>query len=179
MITVPSEMHVPDNRVSLTSTLFEALVGNLIYDPTAYPGLPRLIASVHDRDSQGLGKVLASSYAAMAIEKNRAPNVAVECRDRPHYRDPLPVGASVLDRLQPYGLCDDWSELGPAPLVPIGTAVPTLVLSVEFDPVTRPSQSQCIAAQIGPTRAGSSFPASATMCGGSVLAGPNRRRFHR
>jgi len=150
IVTVPPEMHIPDNRVSVTSTLFEALVSRLIYYPSAYPSLPRLIATVHDRKSEGLGKVLASAYAAAAAEVNPSTNLAVECRDRPHYRDPLPAGASVLDRMQPYGLCDDWSEIGPAPLVPIGTAVPMLVLTGEFDPVTRPSQSQHVAALIGP-----------------------------
>jgi pimeloyl-ACP methyl ester carboxylesterase len=150
IVTVPPEMHLPDDRASLTSTLFEALVSRLVYYPTAYPSLPRLIATVHDGDSQGLGKVLASALAAAAAEVNYATNVAVECRDRPHYRDPLPPGSSVLDRLQHYGVCDSWSELGPAPLVPIGTAVPTLVLAGEFDPVARPSFSQHVAALIGP-----------------------------
>jgi pimeloyl-ACP methyl ester carboxylesterase len=151
-------MHVPDDRVSLTSTLFETGVSRLIYYPTAYPSLPRLIATVHDRDSQGLGKVLSSALAAMAAEVNRSTYLAVECRDRPHYRDPLPAGPSVLDRLQPYGLCDDWSEIGPAPLVPIRTAVPTLVLSGEFDPSTRPSLSQHVAALIGPNARWVEFP---------------------
>jgi pimeloyl-ACP methyl ester carboxylesterase len=158
IVTVPPKMHPPDDRVSLTSTLFEALVSRLIYYPTAYPSLPRLIATVHDRDSQGLGKVLASAFAAMAAEVNRSTYLAVECRDRPHYRDPLPAGASVLDRVQPYALCDDWSEIGPAPLVPIGTAVPTLVLSGEFDPVARPFQSQHVAALIGPNVRWVEFP---------------------
>ena len=158
IVTVPPELHLPDDRVSLTSTLFEVLVSRLIYYPTAYPSLPRLIATVHDRDSRGLGKVLASAYAAMAAEVNRSTNLAVECRDRPHYRDPLAAGSSVLDRLQPYGFCDDWSEIGPAPLVPIGTAVPTLVLAGEFDPVTRPSQSQHVAALIGPNARWVEFP---------------------
>jgi len=152
---VPPGMHRPDDRVRLTSTLFEALVGRLIYYPAAYPSLPRLIATVHDRDNQGIGKVLASALAAMAAEVNRSTYLAVECRDRPHYRDPLPAGASVLDRLQPYGLCDNWSEIGP---VPIGTAVPTLVLAGEFDPVTRPSLSQHVAALIGPNARWVEFP---------------------
>ncbi|MGA8401908.1 MAG: alpha/beta fold hydrolase, partial [Stellaceae bacterium] len=158
LVTVPPEMHRPDDRVSLTSTLFEALVSRLIYYPSAYPSLPRLIATVHDRDSQGLGKVLASAYAAMAAAVNPSTNLAVECRDRPHYRTSLPADASVLDRLQPYGLCDDWSEIGPVPLVPNGTAVPTLVLAGEFDPVTRPSLSRQVAALIGSKARWVEFP---------------------
>lgn len=157
IVPVSPEMHRPDNQVSLTSTLFEVLVGNLIYYPTNYSRLPWLIAAVHDRDSQGLGSVLASAYAAVEAEVNRATHVAVECRDRPHYRDPLPAGASVLDRAQLYGLCNDWSDIGPAPLLPL-SAVPTLVLAGEFDPVTRPSQSRHVAALIGPKARWVEFP---------------------
>ncbi|MBV9784004.1 MAG: alpha/beta fold hydrolase [Acidisphaera sp.] len=158
IVNVPTEMHRPNDRVRLTSTLFEALISRLIYYPSAYPSLPRLIATVHDRDNQGLGTVLASARAAVAAEVDPATNLAVECRDRPHYRHPLPAGASVLDRLQPYDRCDDWSEVGPAPLVPVGTAVPTLVLAGEFDPVTRPSLSQHVAALIGPNARWVEFP---------------------
>jgi pimeloyl-ACP methyl ester carboxylesterase len=158
IVTVPPKMHAPDDRVSLTSTLFETLIGGLIYYPSNYPSLPRLIAAVHDRDSRGLGKVLAYAYAALAAEVNRSTQTAVECRDRPHYRDLLPSGASVLDRLQLYGLCDDWSDIGPAPLVPIRTAVPTLVMAGEFDPCTRPSQSRHVAALIGPKARWIEFP---------------------
>ena len=114
---------------------------------------------MHNRDSQRLSKVLESAFAAMAAaEVTRSTNLAVECRDRPDYREPLAAGASVLDRLQPYGLWDDWSELGPAPLVPIGTAVPTLVLAGEFDPVTRPPESQNVATLINPHARWIEFP---------------------
>jgi pimeloyl-ACP methyl ester carboxylesterase len=158
MVPMPPAMHAPDDSVSLTATLFETLVGQLIYYPSNYPGLPHLIAAVHDRDSRGLGTVLAHAYVAIAAEVNRSTQTAVECRDRPHYRDPLPSGASVLDRLQLYGICDDWSKLGPAPLVPTGTTVPTLILSGEFDPCTRPSQSRKVAALIGPKARWVEFP---------------------
>jgi pimeloyl-ACP methyl ester carboxylesterase len=145
--------------VSVTSTLFAVLVSRLIYYPAAYPSLPSVIATMHNRDSQRLSKVLESAFAAMAAaEVTRSTNLAVECRDRPDYREPLAAGASVLDRLQPYGLCDDWSDLGPAPLVPVATAVPTVVLAGEFDPVTRPSESKHVAARIGPNTHWIEFP---------------------
>jgi pimeloyl-ACP methyl ester carboxylesterase len=114
--------------------------------------------TVHDGDSQSLGKVLASVIAAAAAEVNYATYLAVDCRDRPHYRDQLPAGANVLDRLLPYSLCDGWSDIGPAPLVPIGTAVPTLVLAGEFDPVARPALSQHVAASIGANARWIEFP---------------------
>jgi len=58
IVAMPPETHLPDDRVSLTSTLFETLVSRLIYYPTAYPSLPRLIATVHHRDSQGSERFL-------------------------------------------------------------------------------------------------------------------------
>ncbi len=158
VVAVPPQVHRPDDRLSLTSSLFEAVVSRLIYYPTAYPSLPRLITTVHDGDTQVFGKVLVSEIAAATAEVNYATHLAVECRDRPQYRDPLPAGANVIDRLQPYGLCDDWSKIGPAPLVPIGTTVPTLVLAGEFDPVTRPSLSQHVATLIGPNARWVEFP---------------------
>ena len=42
--------------------------------------------------------------------------------------------------------------------MPIGTAVPTLVLAGEFDPVTRPSLSRQVASLIGPHASWVEFP---------------------
>ena len=148
IVVVPPELHRSDDRVRLTAPLFEVLVGNLIYYPTYYEGVPRLIEAVHDRDSRDLGVVLASVYAT-AASLNRATQVAVECRDRPRYRTPLPSDPRVLDLMQLYDICNEWSELGPPPLVPSGTNVPTLVLAGEFDPNARPSFSRQLAGQIG------------------------------
>jgi pimeloyl-ACP methyl ester carboxylesterase len=148
IVAAPPEMHRPDGRLRLTAPLFKALVENLIYYPVFYERLPHLIVSVHDGDGQDLPAVLASAYAMLG-SLSHAAHVAVECRDRPHYRDPLPAGASVAERAQLNDICSFWSALGPAPLIPVGTAVPTLVLEGEFDPVARPSFSQHIAALIG------------------------------
>ena len=148
----------PGLRVSLTATLFEALVSRLIYYSPSYPGLPRLIAAVHDGDTEAPSRAFASALAALAAEAKRSTNLAVECRDRPHYRAGLPAAAAVIDRLQPYDVCNDWSDLGPSPVIPAGTAVPTLVLAGEFDPVTRPSQSQHVAEAIGSSAIWVEFP---------------------
>ena len=128
--------------------MFEVLVGNLIYYLQAYPGLPRLIKAVHDGNTSSLGAVFVSQLEA-ASTLNRATNAAVECRDRPHYRDVLPAAANVLDRTKLNDVCAGWSDLGPPPLVPIGTDVPTLVLAGQFDPVAGPSLSRHIAGLMG------------------------------
>ena len=51
--------------------------------------------------------------------------------------------------MQLYDICNEWSELGPPPLVPSGTNVPTLVLAGEFDPNARPGFSRQVAEHIG------------------------------
>jgi pimeloyl-ACP methyl ester carboxylesterase len=165
-VGVPPQLQQPDDQVRITAPLFEVLVSRLLYFPTAYPTLPRIIQSVHDGDARGLGGLVASEMAAATMQ-NRATHAAVECRDRPHFRNPLPAGAHTLDRIQLYGVCERWSDLGPAPRVPIGTSVPTLMLAGQFDPVARPSLSRHVAELIGSNTHWVEFP----------LAGHNVRHF--
>jgi pimeloyl-ACP methyl ester carboxylesterase len=148
IVDVPPQLRQPHDQVRITAPLLEVLVSRLLYFPTAYPALPRIIQSVHDGDARGLGALVASEMAAATTE-NRATHAAVECRDRPHFRNPLPAAANVLDRIQLYGVCEHWSDLGPAPRVPTSTGVPTLVLAGQFDPVARPSVSRRVAELIG------------------------------
>jgi pimeloyl-ACP methyl ester carboxylesterase len=166
LVDVPPQLQQPLDQARLTAPLFELLVGRLLYFPPAYPTLPRLIQSVHDGDARGLGKIIASEFAAAKAE-NPATHAAVECRDRPHYRHPLSGGADALDRMLLNGVCESWSEPGPAPLVPIGTRVPTLVLSGQFDPIARPSFSRHLAELIGNNAHWLEFP----------LVGHNVRHF--
>jgi len=166
IVDVQPQLRQPDDQVRMTAPLFEVLVSRLLYFPTAYPTLPRVIQSVHDGDARGLGGLIASELAA-ATTANRATNAAVECRDRPHLRNPLPAGAEALDRMQLYGVCEIWSDLGPAPRVPADTSVPTLMLAGQFDPVAGPSSSRHVAALIGRNARLVEFP----------LAGHNVRHF--
>lgn len=165
-VSVPPSMRRPDNRVDLTASLFEAVIGNLIYYPTAYPGLPRLIAAARDGDTRDFGSVLAS-IAAGAASLSYATRAAVECRDRPLYRVALSADASPLDRLQLNDICEGWSDLGPPPLVPAGTGVPTLVLVGQFDPVAGVPLSRQITERIGKSARLVEFP----------LVGHNVRAF--
>jgi pimeloyl-ACP methyl ester carboxylesterase len=148
VVTAPSQIRQANDRVRITASLFQFGVANLLYYPNAYPTLPRLIQSIHDGDAQGVETVLASQLAAAAT-RDQATNAAVECRDRLHFRSQLPAGASVLDREQLYGVCDEWSEPGPSPLVAVDTQVPTLVLAGQFDPVAGPALSHHVAELIG------------------------------
>lgn len=144
-VDLPPQLKQLDNRLMLTATLFAAVVGNLLYYPRTYPSLPRLMATVHDGDTSGLGPIIAAMVRDAAAS-DIANQIAVECRDRPHLRmplakDPSPVHAS--------GICADWSKLGPPPDVPTDTAIPTLVLAGEFDPVAGVALSRQVADEIG------------------------------
>jgi pimeloyl-ACP methyl ester carboxylesterase len=175
IVDVPPRLQQPLDQVRITAPLFEILVSQLLYFPTAYPMLPRIIQEVHDGDARGLGSVIASELAAAAT-LNRATHAAVECRDRSHLRDRLPDRASVLDRVQLYGVCDDWSEPGPSPIIPVGASVPTLVLAGEFDPVARPATSRHVAELIGNSAHFVEFPSLGhnvrhfSPCGGRIAA---------
>ncbi len=149
MVATPPQLERAGGDIRLTASLFEALVSNLIYYPVNYPTLPRLIESVHRGDGHEAGTALVSVLSILGAG-SAALHAAVECRDRPHYREKLPGDASAMDRMQLYGLCGIWSDLGPPPLVPTGTAIPTLVLAGEFDPVSGPALSRHVAEEIGP-----------------------------
>lgn len=156
-VLVPPWMGWPDNQAALTASLFEVVVAHLLYYPNNYPGLPRLIAAVHDGDAHDFGDGLAEVLQG-GTATNFAANAAVDCRERPHYRERLPAGAETLERLSLYGVCGEWSGLGPLPSVPAGTDVPTLVLAGQFDPNAPPALSRHVADLIGDNARWIAFP---------------------
>jgi pimeloyl-ACP methyl ester carboxylesterase len=166
VVTVPSRLRQPNNRMRITASLFEVGVTQLLYYAKSYPALPRMIQALHDGNADGAGKLVASMLTAAAAQ-NRGTNAAVECRDRPRLHAKVPEGARVVDRIQLYGVCGDWVELGPRPLIPTGTAVPTLVLAGQFDPVAGPTLSRHVAELIGSSARFVEFP----------LIGHNVRQF--
>lgn len=150
-VALPPALGVPGDGVRLTSSLFEEVVGRLVYYPPGYPGLPRLIATVHDGDTAPFGTALAALLAGAGRDGNEAAFTAVECRERPHWREPAREGASPLDlALLPPGVCIGWSDLGPEPEIPRDTLIPTLVLAGQFDPNIGPALSRHVADLIGP-----------------------------
>jgi pimeloyl-ACP methyl ester carboxylesterase len=57
--------------------------------------------------------------------------------------------ASPFDSVHASGICAEWSNLGPPPVVPVDTTVPTLVLAGQFDPVAGLALSRQVADEIG------------------------------
>ena len=150
-VKLPPDLRVPGNRVRLTPSLFEEVVGRLVYYPPTHAELPRLITATRDGDLRLVGSALAALLQGAERNGNEGAFVAVECRDRPRWREPAVPDASPLDLgLLPPGVCASWSAPGPEPEVPHDTAVPTLVLAGQFDPNITPEQSRRVADRIGP-----------------------------
>ena len=160
-VPAPAALPTPDGspkgQMDLTATLFAVVVANLVYYPPFYPGLPRLIASVHDRRTDRVAPTLAD-LLAVPQGVDQALAAAVQCRDRPALRTALPADAPVLDRIQLYGVCQGWPEPDAGPAVPAGTDVPTLVLAGAFDPVSGPELARAVAAEIGHSARLAVFP---------------------
>lgn len=152
IIPFPPGMGRPDDRGPLTAPLFAFVVAHLVYYPDHYSGLPRLIAAAHDGDTEPFASAMATLFAA-ATDRQTGTRLslqaAVECRDRPrlHGASAPPEDPQDLTTLR--DVCDDWAAVGPPPLVPRDTAVPTLVLAGQFDPNARPADSRRVAEMIG------------------------------
>ncbi len=154
-VVLPNELRDPASPGHLTAPLFEFVIDRLMFYARFYPSLPRLIASVHDGNATLFGRALEALLAEESNPEtgtNFAANVAVECRDRPRFRQtPSSDNGDILDRTSLGDVCKDWEQLGPPPVIPVGTGVPTLVLAGEFDPVARPVVSRRVADLIGPS----------------------------
>jgi pimeloyl-ACP methyl ester carboxylesterase len=150
LVSLSPALRVPGDHVRLTPSLFEEVVGRLVYYPTYYAGLPDLIAATRRGDLKPIGIALDTLLGGAVDTGNEGAFVAVECRDRPRWREPASPAASALDlALLAPGICPAWSALGAAPEVPQDTAVPTLVLAGQFDPNIRPEESRRVADLIG------------------------------
>ena len=150
--TVPllPTLRVPGNAIRLTPSLFEDVVGRMVYYPQFYADLPHLIAATRDGDWEPVGSAIATLLAGAESRGNEGAFTAVECRDGPRWREAAAAAASPLDlALLPPGTCSNWSALGPEPEVPRDAAVPTLVLQGEFDPNIGPEESRHVADLIG------------------------------
>ncbi len=159
----------------LRAAVFRLVVDRLLYSRPGMAGLPAFIQAVHDRDdeaAQALVGHAARSFAAMSL----GLTPAVECRDRAHWRAPDQAGdAFPLVSAFAGEDCADWSALGLPVLIGRDTAVPTLVLSGEADPITPPAFAQEATAILGGRSRVVDFAhvghgaASSTPCGEQVV----------
>jgi pimeloyl-ACP methyl ester carboxylesterase len=149
-IRLPQALHVPGDRARLTPSLFEEVVGRLVYYARYYAGLPRLIAATRDGDLMPVSTALTTLLAGAKGAGDEGAFIAVECRDRPRWRKAAISAESPLDlALLPPGVCAEWSVQGPEPEVPLDGSVPILVLQGQFDPNIRPDESRRVVDVLG------------------------------
>src|SRR5205814_6790465 len=118
---------------------FELVVANLLYYRNAYPTVPLVIMWAKKGTREPLASVTAQLYEA-ALTRQVATNAAVECRDRPHFRDATPASDDIFARTELSGICGTWAPVGPPLLLPDASAVRTLLLSGAIDPVAEPRE---------------------------------------
>jgi len=147
-LTPPPGSKWSNERFVLTAAAFELVVANLLYYRNAYPTVPLVVMWAKNGAREPLASVMAKLYEA-ALTRQAATNAAVECRDRPHFRDATPASDDIFARTELTGLCDTWAPLGPPLLIPAASIVPTLILAGAIDPVAEPRESRSIAATIG------------------------------
>lgn len=112
---------------------------------------------MRDGDTSGLSAII-TTLVMDAAASDIADQTAVECRDRPHLRTPPTTDAAPIEKVLGFGICAEWSTLGPPPVLPLGTTVPTLVLAGQFDPVAGVALSRQIADEIGAHALWTEFP---------------------
>jgi pimeloyl-ACP methyl ester carboxylesterase len=157
ILTRPPGSSWSKERFVLTASAFELVVAHLLYFRDTYPTLPLVILWAKNGARQPLASVMAKLYEA-ALTRQVATNAAVECRDRPHFRDATPAFDDIFALTELYGLCDSWAPLGSPLLIPAASEVPTLILAGAIDPVAEPHESRAIAAIIGTKAQWIEFP---------------------
>ena len=157
ILTRPPGSNWTNERFVLTASAFELVVANLLYYRNAYPTVPLVIMWAKNGAREPLASITAKLYEA-ALTRQVATNAAVECRDRPHFRDAKPASDDIFARTELSGLCDTWAPLGPPLLIPAASAVPTLILAGAIDPVAEPHESRSIGEIIGSNAQWIEFP---------------------
>jgi len=146
----PIPVRPKDDGVRITGAVVELAAYHLVRSPEKLRILPYIIAATAEGDNDALA--MATMFASMTANILTADALAtsVECHDRPRLREALPAGASILDRLDLYGICDSWSKPGRVPPMPESSSVPTLILGAPPALADQSMASREIARRLGP-----------------------------
>jgi pimeloyl-ACP methyl ester carboxylesterase len=185
IIRVPESLGMPGNRVVLGAAEFEIVMFLALYERTTLPHLPRLMTAAHDGRGEDL-EPLVAGLLQWFRQQNMGAALAIQCRDRPVMGEAASPEANILDLLAGSGAaCAGWPAASAAPKMPVGTRIPTLVLSGAVDPVTPSAFGRLTANEIGGAAQWIEFPGVAhgvqhsTLCGALVVwrffRNPNRK----
>ncbi len=175
-LTVALKLGSNPSEIALGPTLFRAGVNQALYYRSLLATLPKVIQSVHDRDTAFLQPVIAH-LVQQFLSESHGDQVVVECRDRPSFQAPAANAASA-DAASTFdfrGICRDWIAPGPPASIASATSVPTLLLTGAIDPITPPPFARLVAAKMGSRAQLVEFPyvghdiEESTPCGASLV----------
>lgn len=142
----------------LNGGLFMTLVAQALNSPQAIPNIPRWIYSMNERDTETLRELAQPGAITPAF--NSLLNTSVICREDFYLLEPavLESARSTYPDLQAlnlapnlneetFAICAAYESGTPAPYLnlPVRSAIPTLIVSGEFDPTTPPSNAALVA----------------------------------
>jgi pimeloyl-ACP methyl ester carboxylesterase len=140
---------------------FAGLIFLGMYSTEAIEYLPALIQAVDKRDYDSLDVLLQSSAVA-SVQPGAGLYYSIMCAEEVGTADPTRVSlerevhkaiGSFLDDQQ-FAICARWphATLDAGAIAPVRSAIPTLILTGEYDPTTPPEWGTLIAADLSNSR---------------------------
>ncbi|HET8627374.1 MAG TPA: alpha/beta hydrolase [Thermomicrobiales bacterium] len=187
-VTDPASGQTVD--VPVSGALYSQLVFNLFYSTEIIPYLPDMMARVDRGDTKFLG-VLLPLLLAPGEPLSYGMHFSIVCSgdvSAAQYQQALAADQQILpearEALEPtfvrdyYAVCQQWPSRGADPKAtqPVNSAVPTLLISGQFDPITPPAYAALVRPGLSHSASvvlpgGGHTPSFATPCGFSLAVG--------
>jgi pimeloyl-ACP methyl ester carboxylesterase len=148
VMTLPAGGQRPATRIVVSRGLFAEAFRNVLYTPEGLAQTPKLIHQLTNGDDRGIAETALAGRTLLGGERLAAGFfLSVTCTESEPYlsKDAYARAAGTFGgayRLeQQRAACKEWARgtLSSAHRRPVTSAIPTLLLSGEFDPVTPPS----------------------------------------
>lgn len=152
-VPVSPDLRLHDNRILLNRAEFEQAVLRALYRVTNYAELPEQILAVAEGRGEGAAPLASRLAAEVSLGLPRAAMLAVACGDIADLHRPRslsPEEADGIEGIFTWRYCD-WRPLSERPpLQPRGTAIPTLIVEGDADPITPPDFARRTRETLGP-----------------------------
>ena len=154
VMTLPASQQRPETRIRVSRELFAEAFRNVLYTPEGSAQAPKLIHQLVNGDDRSLVETALSGRTVLGGERLAAGFfLSVSCTEDIPYlsKDADAMAAGTFGgnyRLeQQRAACKEWPRgtVSSAHRQPTKSAIPTLLLSGEFDPVTPPSGAEEVA----------------------------------
>ena len=154
VMTLPASQQRPETKIRVSRGLFAEAFRNVLYTPEGSAQAPKLIHQLVNGDDRGLVETALAGRTVLGGERLAAGFfLSVTCTEDVPYlsKDADAMAAGTFGgnyRLeQQRAACKEWPRgtVSSAHRQPTKSAIPTLLLSGEFDPVTPPSGAEEVA----------------------------------